>query len=112
MIVVFVILNKVIVDKGGIQVDMILLQNIIYYYNGFKIDYLIVFSKIQMLSLFVFGILIKKKGYDYCVVFDFVYSKLYIVGDQIYQILKVGDLDISGSRKFIKDGDVVDYSYI
>lgn len=34
-----------------------------------------------MLSLFVFGILIKKKGYDYCVVFDFVYSKLYIVGD-------------------------------
>ncbi|ADQ45110.1 S-layer domain-containing protein [Caldicellulosiruptor kronotskyensis 2002] len=112
MTVVSAISNKVTVDKGGTQVDMILPQNITYYYNGSKIDYSTALSKIQMLSSLVFGISTKKKGYDYCVVFDPVYSKPYIAGDQTYQTLKVGDLDISGSRKFIKDGDVVDYSYI
>lgn len=45
MIVVYVFGSKVIVDKGGIQVEMNLLQKIIYYYSGIKIDYLIVFQK-------------------------------------------------------------------
>ncbi|ADQ45243.1 S-layer domain-containing protein [Caldicellulosiruptor kronotskyensis 2002] len=104
--------NKVTVDKGGSQVDMILPQNITYYYNGSKIDFSTALSKLQMSTSLVFGLSNKKKGYDYCVIFDPVYSKPYIAGDQTYMTLKIGDLDISGSKKFIKDGDVVDYSYI
>ena len=104
--------NKVTVDKGGSQLDMILPQNITYYYNGSKIDFSTALSKLQMSTSLVFGLSTKKKGYDYCVIFDPVYSKPYIAGDQTYLTLKAGDLDISGSRKFIKDGDVVDYSYI
>lgn len=110
--VVFALSNRVVVDRGGNQVEMVLPQNITYYYNGSKIDYSTALSKLQMLSSLVFGLSSKKNGYDYCVIFDPVYSKPYIAGDNVFTTLKVGDLDISGGRKFIKDGDVVDYSYI
>ena len=104
--------NKVMVDKGGSQVELILPQNITYYYNGSKIDFSTAVSKLQMSTSLVFGLSNRKRGYEYCVIFDPVYSKPYIAGEQTYLTLKAGDLDISGSRKFIKDGDVVDYSYI
>jgi hypothetical protein len=104
--------NKVTVDKGGSQLDMILPQNITYYYNGSKIDFSTALSKLQMSTSLVFGLSNKKKGYDYCVIFNPVYSKPYLANEQTYLTLKAGDLDISGSNKVIKDGDVVDYSYI
>ncbi|BCS80332.1 S-layer homology domain-containing protein [Anaerocellum diazotrophicum] len=112
MAVLSAISNKVTVDKGGNQLDITLPQNITYYYNGSKVDYSTAINKLQLSTSLVFGLSTKKKGYDYCVIFDPIYSKPYIAGEQTYMTLKVGDLDISGSKKFIKDGDVVDYSYI
>ncbi|AZT91441.1 S-layer homology domain-containing protein [Caldicellulosiruptor changbaiensis] len=112
MTVVYALGSKVTVDKGGTQVEMTLPQNITYYYSGTKIDYSQVLQKMQRATSLVFGISTQKKGYDYCVVFDPVYSKPYLANEQTYLTLKAGDLDISGSSKVIKDGDVVDYSYI
>ncbi|AEM72709.1 hypothetical protein [Caldicellulosiruptor acetigenus] len=112
MTVVYALGSKVTVDKGGTQVEMNLPQKITYYYSGTKIDYSTALQKMQRATSLVFGISTQKSGYDYCVIFDPVYSKPYLANEQTYLTLKAGDLDISGSNKVIKDGDVVDYSYI
>ncbi|WPX09074.1 S-layer homology domain-containing protein [Anaerocellum danielii] len=113
MTVVYALGSKVTVDKGGTQVEMNLPQNITYYYNGTKIDYSTALQKMQRATSLVFGMSTQKQGrYDYCVIFDPVYSKPYLANEQTFLTLKAGDLDISGSSKVIKDGDVVDYSYI
>ncbi len=113
MTVVYALGSKVTVDKGGTQVDMTLPQNIAYYYNGAKIDYQTALQKIVRNTSFVFGMSAQKQGrYDYCVIFDPVYSKPYLANEKTYLTLKAGDLDLSGSNLVIKNGDSVSYSSI
>lgn len=110
--VIYALGGKITVDKSGNKQDITLPQNISYYYNGSKIDYLTALQKIQRNTSLVFGMSSQGNGYDYCVIFDPVYSKPYLADSMTYSTLKAGDLDISGSVQVVKDGDIVDYSYI
>jgi len=109
--VVYAVGTKALVDKGGSRVEVNLSPTISYYYNGEKLTYGNLSGKLQKNSALVFGI--KGTGYEYCVIFDPIYSRPFLAAADTYYTYKAGALDLSGVQApIIKNGDVVDISYV
>ena len=109
--VVYAVGTKALVDKGGSRVEVNLSPTISYYYNGEKLTYSNLSGKLQKNSALVFGI--KGTGYEYCVIFDPIYSRPFLAAADTYYTYKAGALDLSGVQApIIKNGDVVDISYV
>jgi len=91
-------------DNNGTKTAL-LPHNIVYYYNGAKLDFDAIKGILQVDSQIVFGAGIDNTAYEYAVVYDPIFSKPQFADYTTTTALKAGTIDLSGSPVIIRNSD-------
>lgn len=122
------VLNNIIVEKnvgnevhyknGNIDKSIVLPENTKYFYNGIEQKYDNVNSLIKRNTCLTFSSKLDTSGYEYCLIFDPVFSKSIVLnhvpieGEKISGIQFINNIQILSDDKVLKVSDLKEYDVV